>query len=279
MKTKKTNLKESLSKKLTKKQLAMVPSSYDVVGDMLIFADFPKELKKKEKAIAESFLAQHKNIKTIAKKTKKYSGKYRLPKLKIIAGKRKKETLHKENNISLKLNVEKVYFSPRISNERLRISKLIKPNESILVMFSGCGVYPLVISKNTKTKEIYGIEINPIAHRYAVENQFLNKLKNIKLFKGDVKNILPKINKKFDRILMPLPKGAESYLKLALSKIKKKGVIHFYDFLKENEFALAMEKIKSICKKKNLKYKILDIVKCGQFSPYVFRVCIDFKIL
>ena len=69
-------------------------------------------------------------------------------------------------------------------------------------MFSGSGVYPVVISKNTKAKEIYGIEINPIAHKYAEENIKLNKLKNIKLFCGDVKKTIPKLNRKFDRIFL-----------------------------------------------------------------------------
>lgn len=279
MNSKKTVLNQILSKNLTKKQLAIVPSSYDIIGDILIFTDFPDDLKKKEKEIGEAFLAQRKNLKTIAKKTKKYSGKYRLPQIRIIAGKRKKETTYKENNVSLKFNIEKVYFSPRLANERLRISGLVRPGESVLVMFSGCGVYPLVISKNSKAKEIYGIELNPVAHKYASENILLNKSKNITIFNGDVKDIVPGLNKKFDRILMPLPKGAETFLTLALASAKKKGIIHFYDFLNENDFNAAKKKIANACKKRDIGYKILSIVKCGQFSPYISRVCVDFKIL
>ncbi len=271
-------LKNILKNKLTKKELNLLPTSFDIVGEILIFSDFPKELEKKEKMIAETLLKEHKNIKTIVKKTKKYSGKYRLPRLKIIAGKRKKETLYKENNIILKLNVEKVYFSPRLANERLRVVKLIKPNESVLVMFSGCGPYSIGIAKNTKARHVYSMEVNPVAFKYQEENIKLNKTKNIRLFKGDVKKIIPKLNKKFDRILMPLPKGAESFLECALNAAKKGATIHFYDFLNEAEFNKTKQKIDAACKKKTLKYRIHDIVKCGQFSPHVFRVCVDFKI-
>lgn len=272
-------LRQLLKNKLTKKQLSLLPSSYDIVGSILIFSDFPSELYKKEKIIGEALLKLHKNIKTICKKTKKYSGRYRLPKLKIIAGKKTKETIYKENNAIIKLDVEKVYFSPRLSTERKRIYQLIKQNENVLVMFSGSGIYPIVISKNSPPKEICSIEINPAAFKYQEENILSNKIKNIKLFKGNVKKILPKISKKFSRILMPLPKGAEDFLSLALSKIKNKGVIHFYDFLTEDGFDLAKEKISKACKKAKKKYKILKIVKCGQFSPRVYRVCVDFKIL
>ena len=246
-------------------------TSYDIVGDLIIINDIVK------RKIAEKLLKTHKNVKVVLVKQKKYSGKYRLPKLKVIAGEKRKETIHKENNVRLKLDVEKVYFSSRMSTERKRIYLQVKPKESILVMFSGSGVYPCVIAKNTKAKEIYGIEINPIAHKYALENLKLNKINNVKLFKGDVKKVIPKSKKKFDRVLMPLPKGGEDYLDIALKVVKKNGIVHFYDFLHEDEFDKTVEKIDRACKNLKKKYKIIKIVKCGQFSPRVYRICVDFK--
>ena len=274
----KKNLKYYLKGKLSEKELQSVPTSFDVVGDILIFSDFPKELARKEKMIGKVVLKTHTYIETILKKTKKYSGKFRTPKLKIIAGEKRKETICRENNIFVKLDVEKVYFSVRMSSERLRISKLVKPNESVLVMFSGSAIYPLVIAKNSKCKEVYGIEINPVAHKYALENVKKNKLENkIKLFYGDVRKVLPKIGKKFDRVLMPLPKGAENYLGLALKFIKKNGIVHSYDFLHENEFYKAEEKVIESCLKSKKKCKILNTVKCGQYAPGFYRVCADFQ--
>src|SRR3990167_4377819 len=187
-------LKDILGEKLTKKELSLVPSSFDMVGSIIIFSDFPKQLSKKEKMIGNDILKNFRHFKSVFKKTKKYSGKFRTPKLKLLAGSSNQETIHKESNVKLKLNVEKVYFSARLSEERKRILKKVRKNEKILVMFSGCGVYPLVI------------EINPTAHKYALENVKLNKTANIKLFLGDVKKVLPKLKEKFDRIIMPLPK-------------------------------------------------------------------------
>ncbi len=271
-------LKELLRKKLTKKQLAIVPSSFDMVGDLAIFSDIPKELKNKERIIAESVLKLHKNIKVVLKKTKRYSGRYRTPKLQVIGGEKRKETELRENDVRLKLNPEKAYFSVRLATERKRITDQIKNNEEILVMFSGIGVYPIAIAKNKKPKIIYSIEINPEACKYQKENILINKINNIKLFKGDVKKIIPKLNKKFGRILMPLPRGAEIYLDTALKASKKNTIIHFYDFLHEDEFNKAEEKIEKACKKLKKKCKILNIVKCGQFGPRIYRICVDFKI-
>ncbi len=533
-KVKKESITDLLNKKLTKEELSLVPSAFDVIGDIIILEIKPG-LEKKEKIVAEAFLKLNKNIKTVAKKSGIHKGVFRTQKLKVLAGEKTKETIHIENNVRIKLDVEKVYFSPRLSNERKRIMKIVKPNESVLVMFSGCGPYPAVLSKNTNAKEIYGVEINPTAHKYAVENIKLNKLRNVELFLGDVNEILPELGKemislksrwqkkyihpklkqnpkliefympekdmesektllkidktikelskkqikimihmpfsykgeyiglsknknnskksfecikrldwlsknnsnvigfvfhplgenfnlenysekyffenldylekqnlldnlylencpgpifgsnkdilnvikksklrhmcfdfahymisnkkisvkdyknisseidvyshvvnhklnnkehccrlregdidfkefaehidkgcievyskseieaeeqiddwkyflsikprkKFDRILMPLPKSAEDFLELALKSIKKQGIIHFYDFLNENEFYKAKEKIIKACKKAKKKCKILRIVKCGQHAPHVFRICVDFKV-
>lgn len=267
-------LKEALKGKLTEKQIRLVPKSFDVVGDILIFSGFPEELKNKEKIVGETILGLMKNVKVVCKKTKIHSGVFRTKKVKIMAGDRRKTTEHKENNVGVKLNVETCYFSPRLSNERLRIAKLVKKGESVLVMFSGVGIYPLVISKNTLAKEVYGIEINPFAHRFAEENLKLNKISNVELFLGDVKKVIPKLKKKFDRIVMPLPKSAEEFLDIALKAAKKGTVIHFYDFLFEKDFDQAVSKIKKHCKK----CKIIQVVKCGQYSPRKYRICVDFKV-
>ena len=41
-------LKDVLKGKLNKRELALVPSSFDLVGDIAIFNEIPEELKRKE---------------------------------------------------------------------------------------------------------------------------------------------------------------------------------------------------------------------------------------
>ena len=266
-------------KKLNEKDITKIPRSYDILGDLLIFSDFPEELKKKEKLVAERFLKEKKNIKVILKKTKNHSGIYRTPTLKIIGGEKRKKTIYRENGISLVLNPEEVYFSARSGTERKRIYQQVKSGEDILVMFSGAGPLPVVLSKNTNAKEIYGVEINPKGHEYALKSLEMNKINNVKLFCGDVNEVLPRIRKKFDRILMPLPKSAYDFLPIALKKIKKKGIIHLYDFVEEKNIPKETnEKIKLGCKNAKKKYKLLRAVKCGQYGPRKFRVCADFRV-
>jgi len=277
-KNKMTTLKEALETQLTEEEKKHFTRAFDVLGTIAII-EIREELLKKEKLIAETILKLNKNLKTVCKKVGGHKGIYRRQKLKILAGEKNKITTYKENNVTLKFNAETSYFSPRLSTERKRITELIQPGEKILVMFSGVAPYPLIISKNTKAKEVYGVEINPEAHKFAEQNLKLNKIKNIKLYLGDVRKVVPKLKKKFNRILMPLPKSAEEFLDVALKASKKGTTVHFYDFLNEEELDKAKEKIEKACKQAKKKYEIIRTVKCGQQAPRTYRTCVDFKLL
>lgn len=271
-------LKELVADIVPEDLIDLVPTGFDTVGDIMIFNDFPEEILPYEKDIAQRMIEHHNNIHVVAKKTGKYSGVYRVPEIQIIAGEDRKETLHRENGVRLKLDVEQAYFSTRTGNERLRITQLVEANERILVMFSGIAPLPCVLGKNTDAKEIIGVEINPIAHAYALENIRLNKLKHVHVLNGDVREIVPTLDGDFDRILMPLPMNAEEFLDVALGKIKHGGMIHLYAFISEEGIAGFTEKVQKICSDCDRKCEVVDVVKCGQFSPSDFRMSFDLRI-
>ena len=274
-----TNLRQALKSKLTKKEKEVLITSFDVIGDIAVI-QIPDELRKKEKIIGEALLKLHTNLKVVAKEIGMHKGIYRLQKIKVLAGEKRKETEYKESGVRMRLDVEKTYFSPRFGTERLRIASMVKPKEEVLVMFAGVAPFPLVIVRNSDASLVWGVEINPTAYKYAVENVKLNKMEDkIKLYKGDVRLVVPRLKKKFDRIVMPLPKGGEDFLDVALNSVKKNGIIHFYDFLHEDEFDKAKEKVKNACKMAGKKCRILRLIKCGQQSPRVYRICVDCKII
>jgi tRNA (guanine37-N1)-methyltransferase len=191
----KGTLKENLSKSLTSEELAFVKTAHDIIGNIAI-VEIPKDLESREKLIAETLLTVNSQIKTVLKKANIHEGIFRTQKMIYLAGVNTKETIYRENNVQLKLDVEKVYFSVRLGNERKRIMQLVKPGEEILVMFSGAAPYPVVLSKNTKARHITGIEINPDGHKYGLENLRLNKIHNVLLINEDVHKAIPTIYQK-----------------------------------------------------------------------------------
>jgi tRNA (guanine37-N1)-methyltransferase len=269
-----TTLREALKGKLTKAELIHLKTSFDVVGDIAIL-EIDDKLKKKEKLIAETLLKLHKNIKVVCKKAGIHKGEFRTRRLTILAGERRKETTHTENRCRFKLHLEKTYFSVRFGTERGRIAQLVKPGEKVLVMFSGIAPFPLVIAKNANPAMVYGVEKNPAAHRCAIQNLKLNKAGNIRIHLGDVRRVLPQLRIMFDRVVMPLPKGGEGFLTTAIRKLKSGGTLHFYDFLHQDDFRQAEDKVKAACKLLNRGCKISKAVKCGQYGPRIYRICVD----
>jgi len=241
-------LKENLSKTLTKEEFEFVKTAHDIIGSIAIL-EIPKDLESREKLIAETLLNVNSQIKTVLKKAEIHSGVYRTQKMTYLAGINTKETIYRENGVQLKLDVEKVYFSIRLGNERKRIMQLVKPREEILVMFSGAAPYPVVLSKNTKAKHITGIEINPDGHKYGMETLKLNKIHNVLLINDDVHNAIPKIYQKIIGLKSSIiPQERESRLKQNPAIIE----IHlFNDGLEDNKI-IELEKEIAILKESGL---------------------------
>lgn len=273
------SLKEALKGKLTKTEMGYLVSSFDTLGDIAII-EIPKELEKKQTAIAEALLKSNPRIKTVCRKSSARKGKYRAQKLTILAGKRKKIAEYKESNCLFKFHTEKSFFSPRLGTERLRISKLIKKDEIVAVLFAGVGPFPIVFAKNSEIGKAYAVELNPHAVKDMEENIKLNKVENKVIpFLGDVKKIVPaKLKGRCGRVVMPLPKDAHHFLGEAFMCLSKKGgVIHFYTFVpRENKFEEALSLIGETASKQGFRTRVLRKRKVRSYSPDTVQVVIDF---
>ncbi len=266
----KLSFKELLKSKLSAKEIEDIGSSYDVVGDIAIL-EIENENKK---FAAECLLKTNKNVRTVVRKVGWHEGIFRVQEYECLAGENNLETSYIESGIKIKLDISKVYFTPRLSNERMRIAKQVKANERVLVMFSGVGIYGFIISKYSKAKEIVCVEINPDACEYAEGNLKLNRIKNVKLYCADIREVVNHLGENFDRIIMPLPKDSLNFLDLALSLLNKNGIIHLYTFSDEENIKKIIEDIK-----KKVKVKILNIVKAGQIKTRTYRYCIDMQTI
>ncbi len=273
----KQSLKIFLGEILNDEEIKLMNRSFDVIGDIAII-EIPPELEAKKKEIGKAVL-NFKHIKVVAAKAGIFEGEYRTRKLEIIAGENRKETIHTEFGCRYLLNVEEVYFSERLGNERIRIAQQVKEGEKILVMFAGAGPYPILIARTKKTEkknvEIYAIELNPVGYKYMVENVRINKV-NVQCISGDVKTETPKLGQKFDRIIMPLPKDAGNFLDTALNALNEGGIIHYYGFSDNKE--IFAEEIKNRCEDYGYDVEISDVVACGAYGPGINRVCVDLQI-
>ena len=272
-------LKEILKGKLSKEELRLVRRSFDIIGDIAQI-EIPLELEKKENVIAKAIMQMHKNVKVVVKKVGPTSGEERIRPVKVIAGEKRTETMHIENGVKLKLDLNKVYFSPRLGTEHLRVVNQIKKGEVVFDLFAGVGPYAIPAAK--KAKKVVAIDINPYAIKYLKENAKLNKVEDkIDAYTGDCRKVVKKHRwkQKADRVIMNLPMHAGEFLDVAFYTAKPNAVVHCYFFLPEDElFKGAIKKIKEAEKEFGRKTRILRKRKCGQLAPRIWRVVVDFKI-
>ncbi|MCW3132822.1 MAG: class I SAM-dependent methyltransferase family protein [Methanophagales archaeon] len=270
--------------------------SYEIVGDIAVLTDVTGE---NELLIAHALMSVYKNIKVVAKRISPVEGVFRKRKVEIIAGENRTETMHKENGCRYKLDLKKVYFNPRLANERNRVASQIERSEKgeIIDMFAGVGPFSILIAKRALHSHVTAIDINPIAIRYLRENIKLNGVRNVEAIEGDIKEIYARFRNKAGRIIMNLPKSAYLFLQEALSMLNPRGgIIHFYDVessyvsgekRKSLETAITkakgrlMSKIEEVCEQEGfhfLSLEILDVRKVKPYAPYAYIIGIDVAI-
>ncbi|MFH1237088.1 MAG: class I SAM-dependent methyltransferase family protein [Candidatus Aenigmatarchaeota archaeon] len=273
------DLKELLEKRLPERELQFLKGAFDVIGDVAII-EIPEELSHRERDIVDALLDMHPRLKTIYNKGSERKGVYRLRELKLIYGE-EKETEHKEHGYRIRLDVSKVFFSPREANERQRIAGMVRPRESVMVMFAGAGPYSIaIVKRQPRVAKVYSVEINPDAYKYMLENVRINKAGDkIVPVLGDVDDVCTPYFGKCDRVVMPLPKGAYEYIRVAAKCLKKGGgTIHYY-FMSSPD---ALDEIKEIAsvdiQSVGRKVKSVKTAKVSEYAPKTLKFCMDIKV-
>jgi len=252
-----------------------LPSGFDRVGDIAVVGITP-EVESLECEIGAYILARHPTIQVVAKRDGEYGGEYRTRPLRVIAGEKRLTTVHRENGVTLHLDLGQVYFSVRSAHERARIAALIQPGERVAVLCSGIGPFLLIIGRQSEAREVIGIEKNPVAHQYAQRNLRANRtIDNVCFLEGDARRVLPNLNQQFDRILIVLPHGGETLLPCALDALRPGGTLHFYDMQAKGCSSATQNKVESACREKGRSMEPIQVTVCGHCGPTVHRVCLD----
>ena len=147
------------------------------------------------------------------------------------------------------------------------------------------------------------IELNEVAvlcahrgHKMLANNKAVKTTgaaERLEIIQGDVLEVLPSLNRQFDRILAPRPKegkldgdlgsgdGGEGFLRALLQHMKDGGECHWYDFVADHEYPECDRTrllIERVCKDYGLVVEILHAAHVGSVAKRQLRVCIDFKI-
>ena len=272
-------LKKALENILSDEDTKDLVSAFDQIGDIIIVR-IPDSLISKKKIIGKALLEQVKTAKTVFHQSSPVEGDFRTRNLELIVGEEKTETEYKENGCRFIVDVEKAFFSPRLSTERERIANLVNDNAVIINMFGGVGMFSLLAARK-KSCTVYNIDINPVASKLCEENIKLNKLKGrVISLNGDASEIIKKqLQDKADRVLMLLPERSDEFLDAAISSLKRNGIIHYYSHIhaekKQDAPKLSEEHFLNINK---IQAEILDSRVVRPVGPRFYQTVVDIKI-
>lgn len=223
-------LRTLLGDVLTADERRSVYSSFDVIGDIVIMK-IPDSLLYKKYAIGNRLLENLNSANSVFLQTSAIEGDYRLRKLELLAGTNRTVTEHHEHGCRFKVDVSKVYFSPRLSTERLRIAEKVEDNEIVTNMFAGVGTFSILIAKQNPRSVVFDIDSNARASLLCLVNAKLNRVQDrVFPFCGDAKYIASKIlSGVSNRVLMPLPERAKEFVGSAIACLKQQGgTIHYF---------------------------------------------------
>ncbi|MEX2719982.1 MAG: class I SAM-dependent methyltransferase family protein [Candidatus Wukongarchaeota archaeon] len=259
--------------------LGFLPRGYAKIGHVMI-VNIPEILKNYEVEIAEILLKMgaFSGIKTVAKKAGRTKGIYRMPQIKVLAGEKQTETLHRENDTMFKLDPARITFSPGNHNERKRMIDIANNYETIVDLFACVGnlSLPIAVHKNVI---IYAIEKNPEAYKYLLENIKINKLENrvIPLF-GDNRDVTPK--NVADRVIMGYLYPTIDQLEIGIKALKniKGGWIHFHIAKPLNKLKEPETLVKKVANK--LEYDVCYIKKLRvkHYAPSIEHLVLDVNL-
>ncbi len=268
-------LRETLRSVLTPKEIELLPAGFNRIGHIAIIS-LPLQLLPKQDEVARALL-KLKGIRAVALREGVISGRYRRPKLKVIAGDPVTETVHSENGCLFKLDVAQVMFSLGNVYERARLPKLVQPSETVVDLFAGVGQFSIPIAKNARPSQVYAIELNPIAYGYLRENIRLNRVGHIvKPLLGDCSVVAPR--GVADRVVLGILHVTHQYLPISLEVLKPSGgVIHYHESVpSELRFERPVKRVFDAAAGRKVESLDKRVVK--RYAPGVDHIVVDARI-
>ncbi|ALU12772.1 hypothetical protein EYM_07345 [Ignicoccus islandicus DSM 13165] len=202
------SLKECISRKLGEGNW---PRSFNQIGDIAVIS-LKDNINDQLKEVIVECLMSNSKVKAVWGKVET-SGEERVAKLVHLGGERITETIYKENGLSFKVDISKVYVNPSLATEHYLVSELVRDGERVLDLFAGIGFFSFNIAKRKECKCL-AVDMNPYAIKYAIESLFMNKLKgNVSFLLSKAEDLLEvTARKQFDVTIMNLPHKSHEYV-------------------------------------------------------------------
>ena len=187
------------------------------------------------------------------------------------------ETVHREYGHAFRLDLDAVYFSPRLATERHRVVEQVAADERVVDMFAGVG--PFAIPAASRGAEVIAVDLNDTAVDYCRENARRNGVADsVTAIAGDVREVAADYEGWADRLVMNLPHSANEFVETAAALAGEECVIHYYDIQHEEDpFGPGREAIREAAEPEyDVSVETEHVVR--SYAPHELNVCLDVRL-
>ncbi|MFH1229129.1 MAG: class I SAM-dependent methyltransferase family protein [Candidatus Aenigmatarchaeota archaeon] len=270
-------LKDQLEDNIPVKKLEELPRGYRIVGKIMLLKLRPK-LVRHRKAIGKAVLELFPYIQTVCL-AKVIGGVKRKPKVEVIAGCKDTRTLQREHGCQFLLDVSKIMWSQGNKEEKMRLVRMVRSNETIVDMFAGIGYFTILMARYSNPKKIYAIDINPDAIEFLKKNAWLNGVESkVEILEGDCRKFAKLLEGSADRVVMGYLFNTEKFLPYALRIAKKNAFIHLHRTAKVEEIKKLKKRLVDIGKKNGCQLNIVRVKEVKSYAPKIQHVVFDIKV-
>jgi tRNA (guanine37-N1)-methyltransferase len=254
--------------------------SYERLGDVAIIdEDDPERAREIADAIVDSDLP----VRAVIDRASKVKGDLRVRDWTVVAGgdggdRPVTETVHREYGFEYRLDLSRVYFSPRLATERHRVTEQVEAGEQAVDMFAGVG--PFVVPMAARGATVVGVDLNPAAIEYLRENAGRNGVADrVTAIEGDVRDVAADYAGWADRIVMNLPHSADEFLESAVTLAGDDCVVHYYDIQHEDDpFGPGERAIREAAAAEGYATEVLTRHVVRSYAPHELNVCLDVRL-
>lgn len=205
----------------------LLPRSYDVVGDVVLIR-VPEELVPYSATIGAALLRFVPGARVVGR-DEGVHGPARQRRLVEIAGSGGWATHHRENGLTLEVDLGVAYFSPRLAREHARVARAVPRGARALDLCCGVGPFALAIAHAGRAREVVAVDSNPAAIELLQRNVArLGLAGRVRAVEADVGAFLASAGLARHAILN-LPHEGIKYLSSVGNVVEPGGSIDYYE--------------------------------------------------
>lgn len=203
------------------------PRAHDVLGD-IVAIKIPSDLWDQRDVLGDALLRFHGARAVFHDHGVK--GEFRTRDLERIAGAGGSETTIAENGVRLTVDPGAAYYSPRLGEERRRMTEQVAPDASVIDLFG--GVAPLGVQLAKAGATVTSVDLNPAACSLATRNAMANGVE-LAVRCGDARDVAATLEPA-DHVVMNLPHLAKEFIASGVAVTRPGGRLHHHEIMEHD---------------------------------------------